>query len=354
MRRKILAALLAGVMVLGTLTGCGGGSDEAASSGTDSADAAADSDSGETDASAEGSSDLGTVTLILSNRDEFLSTLEVGVQNAAADMGVDMVTQDAQNDTSKLLQFVETAKNDGQKAIIVNPVDPATCSQIIEAAGDMKVVFINRFPTEDNILNENAVYAGSDEMESGKYQGEWLAEYFKAEGKTDIKYILLNGMIGQTSTTQRTESCLQALADAGINAEEATAPLAADWDRATAQDMITPLITTIEYDCIISNNDAMALGAIEAIKAAGLDPAEIPIVGVDATVDGCQAVKDGSLSMTVFQDAEGQGVAAMTCAANMVAGKALDEGTDYELDETGNVLWVPFVPVTADNVDDYM
>jgi inositol transport system substrate-binding protein len=167
------------------------------------------------------------------------------------------------------------------------------------------------------VLNENAVYAGSDEMESGKYQGEWLAEHFKAEGKTDIKYILLNGMIGQTSTAQRTESCLQALADAGINAEEATAPLAADWDRATAQDMITPLVTTIEYDCIISNNDAMALGAIEALKAAGIDPSTIPIVGVDA-------------------------------------GKALNEGTNFTLDETGNVLWVPFEPVTIDNVADYM
>jgi inositol transport system substrate-binding protein len=144
------------------------------------------------------------------------------------------------------------------------------------------------------VLNENAVYAGSDEMESGKYQGEWLAEHFKAEGKTDIKYILLNGMIGQTSTAQRTESCLQALADAGINAEEATAPLAADWDRATAQDMITPLVTTIEYDCIISNNDAMALGSGAEIDR------PVKIVG-DATVE-----------LIPFHDyAEGQGVAAM-------------------------------------------
>ena len=62
--------------------------------------------------------------------------------------------------------------------------------------------------------------------------------------------------------------------------------------------MITPLLTTIEYDCIISNNDAMALGAIEALKAVGLDPSEVPSVGVDATVDGCQAVKEGTLSMT--------------------------------------------------------
>src|SRR5699024_10237408 len=160
MRRKILAGLLAGVMVLGTLTACGGGGEEASSSGGDSSEAATEESGGE--ASAEGSADLGTVTLILSNRDEFLSTLEVGVQNAAADMGVEMVTQDAQNDTSKLLQFVETAKNDGQKAIIVNPVDPATCSQIIDAAGDMKVVFINRFPTEDNVLNESAVYRSEE------------------------------------------------------------------------------------------------------------------------------------------------------------------------------------------------
>jgi inositol transport system substrate-binding protein len=145
MRRKILAGLLAGIMVVGTLAGCGGGGEEAASSGGEESTEAA-ADSGEAEASAEGDTDLGTVTLILSNRDEFLSTLEVGVQNAAADMGVEMVTQDAQNDTSKLLQFVETARNAGQKAIIVNPVDPATCSQIIEAAGDMKVVFINRFP----------------------------------------------------------------------------------------------------------------------------------------------------------------------------------------------------------------
>ena len=357
MKRRVLAGLLASVLALGTLAGCGGGgSDDAAA--TDSSaeattdDAAAEEGSSET-SDAEGG-DLGEVTMILALRDEFLSTLEAGAISAAEELGITLTTQDAQSDTSKLLQFIETAKNDGQKAIIVNMVDPETAPQVIEAAGDMKVVFVNRPPVDTSVLNENAVYVGSDEMQSGKYQGEWLAEHFKAEGKTDIKYILLNGTIGNVSTTNRTESCLQALKDNGINATEATAPLAADFDRATAQDMISPLLTTTEYDCIISNNDAMALGAIEALKAAGIDPSTIPIVGVDATVDGCQAVKDGSLAMTVFQDAEGQGVAAMMSAANLVAGKALNEGTDYTLDETGNVLWVPFEPVTAENVDDYM
>ena len=297
MKRRVLAGLLASVLALGTLAGCGGGgSDDAAA--TDSSaeattdDAAAEEGSSET-SDAEGG-DLGEVTMILALRDEFLSTLEAGAISAAEELGITLTTQDAQSDTSKLLQFIETAKNDGQKAIIVNMVDPETAPQVIEAAGDMKVVFVNRPPVDTSVLNENAVYVGSDEMQSGKYQGEWLAEHFKAEGKTDIKYILLNGTIGNVSTTNRTESCLQALKDNGINATEATAPLAADFDRATAQDMISPLLTTTEYDCIISNNDAMALGAIEALTAQGIDPTTVPIVGVDATVDGRQAIKDGN------------------------------------------------------------
>lgn len=355
MKRRVLAGLLASVLALGTLAGCGGGgSDDAATDSSAEAttdDAAAEEGSSET-SDAEGG-DLGEITMILALRDEFLSTLEAGALAAAEDMGITLTTQDAQSDTSKLLQFIETAKNAGQKAIIVNMVDPETAPQVIEAAGDMKVVFVNRPPVDTSVLNENAVYVGSDEMQSGKYQGEWLAEHFKAEGKTDIKYILLNGTIGNVSTTNRTESCLQALKDNGINATEATAPLAADFDRATAQDMISPLLTTTEYDCIISNNDAMALGAIEALTAQGIDPTTVPIVGVDATVDGRQAIKDGTLSMSVFQDADGQGRGALMAAANLVSGAALNEGTDYELDEAGYTMWVPFEPVTPDNVADY-
>jgi inositol transport system substrate-binding protein len=68
------------------------------------------------------------------------------------------------------------------------------------------------------------------------------------------------------------------------------------FDRATAQDMISPLLTTIEYDCIISNNDAMASGCNRSHETQpGLDPSSVPIVGVDATVDGRQAIKDGTL-----------------------------------------------------------
>ena len=360
MKKRLLASLLAGVMVLGTLAGCGGGSQEETTASSETEETTESENSGSSSSeSSEGSDELCEVTLVIANRDEFLSEMESGAIAAAEQLGIKLTTVDAQNDQSKLLQFVETAKNDGQKVIVVNPVDAAAdaCQQIVAAAGDMKVVFVNRPPDDifdaNTVLNENVVYVGSDETTSGYYQGQYLADYFKEQGKTDIKYILIQGTLGQVSTTKRTESLLQAFEDNGINAEEATAPLVADWDRATAQDMVTPLLTTTEYDCIIGNCDALALGAVEAMKSQGLDPSSIPIVGIDATTDGRQAIHDGDMYMTVFQNAKGQGYGCLMAAANLVSGKAPNEGTEWDLDAEKHTVWIPFEPVTIDNVDEY-
>lgn len=139
-----------------------------------------------------------------------------------------------------------------------------------------------------------------------------------------------------------------------IKATQAAAPLVADYDRANAMDMISPLLGNTEFDCIIANNDAMALGAVEALKAKGMDPTSIPIVGIDANgrwysgnqgwyarddrIPGCQPVR---------------GYGAVKAAVNLIEGKAINDGTDYETDDTGNICWVPFEPVTPDNVADY-
>lgn len=333
--KRTMAMVLAGMMTLGMLAGCG-------AAGTDGA---ATGDKG----AAAGSK---KITLIMAQRDEWLSEMEAGAKSNCPD-GITLETQDAQSDAAKQLQYIEAARNAGAAAIIINLVDPETAAQMKEAAGDVPVVFVNRYPADDSVLGDKCIYVGSDENTSGKFQGEWLAKYFKDQGKTDIKYVLLNGIIGQTSTTRRTESVLKALKDNGINATEATAPLACDYDRAKAMEKFSPLIGTVEYDCIISNNDAMALGAIEGIEQKGKNPAEKPIVGIDASKDGRQAVKDGKLAMSVFQDPVGQGKGAIVAAANMVDGKDIAEGSGYEKDTTGHVLWVPFEPVTKENVAEY-
>ena len=339
--RVAIALGLAAAMMI-SLVACGGGG----SSSSGSSEASTASGGG---AAAGGEK----ITLIMSQRDEFLSSLEAGAKKAAEELGVNLVTQDANQDESKQIQYVQAAAADGQKAVIVNPINPSACQSIIDVAGDMKVVFVNRVPDDTSILNENAVYVGSDEHTSGKFQGDFLANYFKEQGKTDIKYILLRGIEGQTSTTLRSESVMKALADNGINATETYAKSCL-YDRTEAMNQMTNILAdkSKEFDCIISNNDSMALGAIEACKTAGVE-INFPIVGIDATADGRDAIKNGELAMSVFQDPNGQGGGAVAAALNLINGAPLNEGTSFEVDETGFILWVPFEEVTPDNVADY-
>ena len=338
MKKRVFASFMAMAMAATMLTGCGG--DKPAANGSGSGAAAGD--------------DALNMTLIMSLRDEFLSALEAGCKTAADEVGVKLATQDAQNDTSKLLQFVESARNNGDDAVLINLVDAETAQQCIEAAGDMKVVFVNRAPSDTSVLNDNAKFVGSNEMTSGGYQGEFLAKYFNEKGQKDVKYLMLQGTLGLVHTEQRSASVIEQMKAGGLNPIEAAAPLVADYDRANAMDMISPLVDTVEYDCIIANNDAMALGAVEALKAKGLDPTKVPIVGIDATVDGREAIKSGEMAMTVFQNPDGQGRASLMAAINMIEGKPINEGTQYEVDdEYAQVVWVPFEPVTIHNVADY-
>lgn len=353
--RRVITSVIAGCMIFGMLTACGNNNDTA-SEATNAEETAAEETTAEETTSEETETTDGgiKVTMILSDRDEWLSEMETGALEAAEELGINLVTADAQQDTSKMLQFIETAKNDGQTAVIVNMVDPETGQECIDAAGDMKLVFVNRYPTDLSLLGEDAVYVGSNENEAGDLQAEYLTEYFEEKGMTEIKYILLSGNYGLTATTLRTNSALDGLEARGLVATEATAPLVADYNRAEAQDKIAPVLDSIEYDCIIANNDAMALGAVEAILDKGGDPAEVPIVGIDASTDGRKSIADGQMAMSAFQDAVGQGRTALIAAKNLLEGNTINEGTGKEIDEENEyIIWVPFERVDATNVADY-
>ena len=224
MKKRIFACFTAIAMAATMLTGCGGGGN-GGSAGSGGGAASGSGASG-------GDGDL-TMTMIIASRDEFMSTLEQGCKDAAKEAGINLTTQDAQFDTGKLLQFIETARNNGEDAVIINIVDPETAQQCIDAAGDMKVVFVNRSLDESVYSNfsDNVCGVWSDEDTSGYYQGEYLAKLFKEQNKTDVKYIMVCGTLGQVYTTKRTEGAIKALKDNGINPIPATADIVADYDR---------------------------------------------------------------------------------------------------------------------------
>lgn len=293
------------------------------------------------------------ITLLLyRSDDEYISMLGSEVQAAAQKAGYKLKILDSKNSTGLQLAQVKAAHNNGEKAIIINLVDPYDAPDILKAAEDTKVIFINRIPSDMSILNKNAIYVGSDNTVAGKFQGEWLAIYFKNKRQDNIKYILLEGTPGLPTTEMRTEGALKALADGGITATPATLPVVANFQRDEALYKIFPLLLSdIEFDTIISNNDAMALGAIEAIEYIGMDPSETPIVGVDATYPAFQALRDGTLAMTVFQDAKAQAETSITSLTNMLKDEPIDKGTGYTISpDNPYAIYIPFEPVTLKHI----
>ena len=117
-----------------------------------------------------------------------------------------------------------------------------------------------------------------------------------------------------------------------------------NWHREEGQNLMTNWLSTGKaFDAIISNNDEMAIGAIQALKAAGKDPKKTPVGGVDATQDALAVMKGGDLAVTVFQDAAGQGKGSLEAAIKLSKGEKVDKK-----------VYVPFQLVTPDIMDKFI
>jgi len=294
-------------------------------------------------AGCNGSSSGGTtVGVTLYARDQFISNLEQAILKAAEGTGVEVDSQEANNDTQKQQEQVRTFATKKHNAIIVNLVDTSTAETVIAEAGDIPIIFINRRPDDSVLVQNKYAYVGSQEWDAGKMQAEFLAGFFK--GRTEpIRYVLFMGQLGLENSQQRTESVKTELQGFGFTLEMVFEDTA-NWDRAEAMNKMQTLIGTAkEFDVVICNNDEMALGVIEAMKAAGMDLKAIPVVGIDATDMACASVKAGEMAATVFQNAAAQGRVAMEYAIKASKGEPFDK-----------FGWVPFEPVSIDNVDEYM
>ena len=181
--KKVFAMLMASAMTLGTLAGCG-------TAGSDNADGSAAST---TDGKKQ-------INFILATTGEFQSKLADSMIAEGEKLGYQVIKQNAENDMSKQIQYIETCRNAGHEAAIVQTVDAKATQSLIDAAGDMKLVFVNCPPDNlEELSAENVCYIGSDETMAGYYQGQWLSDYFKAQGKTEVSYILLQGLLGQVN-----------------------------------------------------------------------------------------------------------------------------------------------------------
>lgn len=304
---------------------------------------------------------------------KFDDTFMTGVRNAMrAEMdkqGGELEIVDSQNRQPTQNDQVDAYISKGANALIVNPVDRTAAQPLMEKAKaeGLPIVFVNREPYAD-VMNayDKIWYVGAKAEESGTQSGQIIVDYFKKNPKADkngdgkIQYIMIRGEQGHQDATLRTEYSTKAMKDGGFEIVELGNDTA-NWDKVQATDKMKGFISAVGVDnieAVLANNDDMALGAIEALKAEGYnmgDPAKyIPVVGVDATAPALEAMSKGEMLGTVLNDADNQGFAAVRVAVVAADDKPVtEEAIGYKITD-GKYIWIPYRPVTVENYKEFM
>lgn len=293
--------------------------------------------------------------------DNFMALMRKEIDKEASQFkDVKLLMNDSQNTQSIQNDQVDVLLSKGVKALAINLVAPSASKTIIDKAKgeDLPIVFFNKDPGEKAIASyDKAYYVGTDPKESGLIQGDLIAKQWKANPALDlnkdgkVQYALLKGEPGHPDAEARTKYVVEGLAAQGIQSEQIFMD-AALWDAAQAKDKVDAWLSSgkaKDIEVIISNNDGMALGALEATKAHGR---KLPIFGVDALPEALQLVKKGELAGTVLNDGAGQGKAVVQLAANLAEGKAAGEGTNWKIEN--RVVRIPYVGVDKDNLEKFL
>ena len=279
--------------------------------------------------------------------DNFLTVLRNGMQDYAKTLdGVSLQVEDAQNDVGRQLNQIQNFVAGGVDAIIVNPVDTdatVAMTQAAEQAG-IPLVYVNREPINVDDLPDNQSFVASDEKESGTLETQQVCKDLKDAGKDGgAKALVLMGELSNQAARQRTEDIHDVIATDDCKFISIVEEQTGNWSRTQGSDLMTNWLSAgLAFDAVISNNDEMAIGAIQAMKAAGMDMKTVVVGGVDATQDALAAMADGDLDVTVFQNAAGQGQGAVDAALKLAQGEDVDQK-----------VYIPFELVTPANLADY-
>lgn len=285
----------------------------------------------------------------LNEMDTFRQTLVDSAAEQAAQAGARFAMEDAQGSIEKQVEQIKAAAAGGYDVIICSPVSVDTATQLRMSAGDIPIVFVNSCPDEKHLQAGKYVYVGSSEQVAGAFQAEYVLE--KMSGRQEINVVLVKGPASHSATEGRTSGVKRTLEASGKQINYVFED-SAGWDTGQAQKLFELFLRTgVQADCVICNNDAMALGVMEACKNKGVDCSTLSILGVDATADGCAAIRDGDMAFTVYQSGSGQGHAAVDAAIQLVESGSVEdiEGST----EDGKYVWVDFERVDSSNVSRY-
>ena len=371
--KKILALVLALVMVL-SLAACGG------TTTTETTAAPAEGgDAASTTAAAAAGVDGEVAIFWYTFGDTYLSSVRAAMDAAWDAAGIKYQDYDANNSQTTQTEQIQTAITKGAAVLVVNIVDASSddaTQAIVEMAqaASIPLVFFNRSVSEEIVsAYENAAYVGTDYTQAGHMQGEMIGNYvlenyetLDLNGDGEISYVMFKGQEGNAEADARTQYGVED-ADAVLTAagkpalvfydEANTSKYLLDangaWSAQQGQDLMQTLLSKYSEDSgnmvelVIANNDDMALGAISALQNAGYNKEGgkyIPVFGVDATDAAKEAIANGSMTGTIKQDAEGMANAVVTISQNLATG-----ADKFDTIDEANVVgtWRVNIPYSA-------
>ena len=323
--KKIFACLLTAILLSASILGCGAG--QSSSSGGS--------------VNGSGVKVYFTTTLL----DDYKTLLMNAVIDSGKSAGVTLTCGEPCSTVDEQVAQIAEAVSGGYDVIICNPVDADTALQLEVSAGSLPILFTNTKPDGSCLKSDKYLYVGSYDLDAGIMQAEYV--WNKLGKPSSINIAVFQGQPGHPAAIERTTAVKKYFKENGVNYNLVFNDTAF-WDTQKACDEFKIFLKTGQpYDCVICNNDSMALGVIQAMKEEGIDYTKIPVVGVDATADGCASILNDEMMFTAFQDAKGQGVKLMETAIALAK-----QGTAANVEgvtEDKRFVWVPYSPVDKSN-----
>ena len=270
-------------------------------------------------------------------------------------------TKSGNDDQQEQNEKVEEMIDAGCDVLCINLVDRTAPSRIVRMARneDIPVIFFNRESVREDLMQwEKLYYVGCDAEQSGIMQGEIAAEYINSHPEVDknedgkIQYVLLEGEAGHQDAISRTEYSVKTLMKNDVILEKLSYQLA-DWNRGQAENRMNRLISQYgkEIELVISNNDEMALGAVEAYRTVGYAREDWPVIfGIDGLEDALKAVKAGEMQGSILNDRVDQAKEMAKMAVKLFEGEDFDQENLKE----GRYYFSEYQKVDSSNIDEYL
>jgi len=276
---------------------------------------------------------IGVSLLNLSN--EFIVLLNQAMEEKAKQLGVQLIVNDAQRSADRQVEQVESFIAQKVDAIILNPCEVEASTPAVDKALAAGIPIVN---VNSETRSAPSAFVGSRDEDAGRMAMEYIARRLGGRGNV----VMMHGYMGQAGEIKRTQGAMEVIA--GNPGLKLLAHQTADWDRAKGMSLMENWLQSYGdgIDAVFAQNDEMAMGALMALEQANRKQ-KVVLVGVDAIADALAAIRAGRLDATLFQDAKGQGSAAVETAVKAIHKEPYPKET-----------LIPFQLVTKDNIGQFV